>query len=114
METIVSDKAVLEEIGHRLSRLRIERGVTQAKLATESGVSKRTVERIEAGESTQSSTLIRVMRALDILDSLYAAIPSSGPRPMDLLKLHGKERQRASTKTQRRSVDGKWQWGNDE
>jgi transcriptional regulator with XRE-family HTH domain len=114
METIVSDKAVLEEIGHRLSRLRIERGVTQAKLATESGVSKRTVERIEAGESTQSSTLIRVMRALDILDSLYAAIPSSGPRPMDLLKLHGKERQRASTKTQGRSVAGKWQWGNDE
>ncbi|MDH3807035.1 MAG: helix-turn-helix domain-containing protein [Desulfuromonadales bacterium] len=114
MESIISDKVVLEEIGHRLCRLRIERGVTQADLAKESGVSKRTVERIEAGESTQSSNLIRVMRSLDILDSLYAAIPNSGPRPMDLLKLHGKERQRVSTKTQKNTVDDKWQWGNEE
>lgn len=110
MENTMSDKGVLEEIGHRLSRLRIERGLTQAKLAKEAGVSKRTVERIEAGESTQSSTLIRIMRALDILDTLYAAIPSSGPRPMDLLKLHGKERQRASSKSQRSSLDGRWHW----
>jgi transcriptional regulator with XRE-family HTH domain len=110
MDTTASDKSVLEEIGHRLSRLRVERGLTQASLAKEAGVSKRTVERIEAGESTQSSTLVRIMRALDILESLYAAIPSSGPRPMDLLKLHGKERQRASSKPQRNAVDGKWQW----
>lgn len=110
MDTTASDKTVLEEIGHRLSRLRIKRGLTQASLAKEAGVSKRTVERIEAGESTQSSTLVRIMRTLDILDSLYAAIPSSGPRPMDLLKLHGKERQRASSKPQRSTVDGKWQW----
>jgi hypothetical protein len=54
------------------------------------------------------------MRSLDILDSLYAAIPNSGPRPMDLLKLHGKERQRVSTKTQKNTVDDKWQWGNEE
>ncbi len=33
---------------------------------------------------------------------------------MDLLKLHGKERQRASTKTQRSQVDGKWQWEDEE
>lgn len=113
MDTTASDKTVLEEIGHRLSRLRIERGLTQASLAKEAGVSKRTVERIEAGESTQSSTLIRLMRALDILDALYAAIPSSGPRPMDLLKLHGKKRQRASSKPQRDSTDDRWQWGDE-
>lgn len=110
MDTTASDKTVLEEIGHRLSRLRVERGLTQANLAKEAGVSKRTVERIEAGESTQSSTLVRIMRALDILDTLYAAIPSSGPRPMDLLKLHGKERQRASSKPQRNPITGRWQW----
>jgi len=110
MDTTASDKAVLEEIGHRLSRLRIERGLTQASLAKEAGVAKRTVERIEAGESTQSSTLVRVMRALDILDTLFAAIPRPGPRPMDLLKLHGKERQRASSKSQRSSMDGRWAW----
>jgi transcriptional regulator with XRE-family HTH domain len=110
MENIVSDKTVLEEIGHRLNRIRIERGFTQANLAKEAGVSKRTVERIEAGESTQSSTLIRVMRVLDLLDTLYASIPTPGPRPFDLLKLHGKERQRASSKTQRNQPDGSWQW----
>ena len=114
MENVEGDKAVLEEIGHRLSRCRIEKGFTQAKLAKEAGVSKRTVERIEAGEPAQSSSLIRVMRTLDILDALYAAIPSSGPRPMDLLKLQGKERQRASSKRQRSSTTGKWHWGDEE
>lgn len=113
MDTTASDKAVLEEIGRRLSRLRIARGLTQVSLAKEAGVAKRTVERLEAGESTQSSTLVRVMRVLDILDTLYVAIPSSGPRPMDLLKLHGKERQRASSKSQRSSVDGRWEWGDE-
>lgn len=110
----MDDKTVLEEIGHRLSRRRIEQNLTQARLAKEAGISKRTVERMEAGESTQTSSLVRVMRVLDLLDSFLAAIPDVGPRPMDLLTLHGKERQRASSKTRDDSKPGTWQWGNEE
>ncbi len=44
-----SDEAVLREIGARMARRRLDFQLTQADLAEQAGVSKRTVERIEAG-----------------------------------------------------------------
>ncbi|WP_432823900.1 helix-turn-helix transcriptional regulator [Trichloromonas sp.] len=111
IEAQMSDTAILQEIGHRLARLRLEREFTQAALAEQAGVSKRTVERIEAGESTQLSTLIRICRVLGLLDVLDAAIPVPGPRPLDLLKLRGKERQRASSKKREEPAAESWSWG---
>jgi transcriptional regulator with XRE-family HTH domain len=113
IESLMTDKAILAEIGHRLGRRRVELELTQADLARESGVSKRTVERVEAGESTQFSTLIRILRSLGLLDALETAIPQSGPRPMDLLKLRGKERQRASSKKRKKSAGEGWTWGDE-
>ncbi len=113
IEPLMSDKAVLEEIGHRLARRRVEMEFTQAALAREAGVSKRTVERVEAGESTQTSILIRILRVLELLDALDAAIPEGGPRPLDLLKLRGKERQRASSKKRKDQHKKEWSWGDE-
>mgnify|MGYP000461714881 CR=1 FL=1 len=44
--------------------------LTQADLAHEAGVSKRTVERIEAGASAQMASLIRIFRVLDLMPAL--------------------------------------------
>lgn len=111
IEKLMSDNAILEELGYRLSRHRLELGFTQAKLAKEAGISKRTLERIETGESTQTSSLIRIMRVLGLLESLDVFVPDTGPRPMDLLKLRGKERQRASSKKQEDMTGKNWSWG---
>ena len=48
IDPMMSDAAVLLELGHRLSRRRVELELTQADLAREAGVAKRTVERVEA------------------------------------------------------------------
>ncbi len=109
----ISDDAVLAVIGERMARRRLTRQMTQAELADEAGVSKRTIERIEAGASAQTLNLIRVMRALDLLQGLDRLLPNAEPSPMDLLKLKGKIRKRV---THRRSVDRageKWEWGDD-
>src|ERR1700753_1482561 len=71
----LTDSAVLHELGERLSRRRIDAGLTQAELAHEAGVSKRSVERIEAGESTDFRILLRVMRVLKLLDILEQSLP---------------------------------------
>ena len=55
---------VLKEIGVRLTQQRVLAELTQAGLAEKAGVSKRTVERIEAGNSIQLSTMIQVLRVL--------------------------------------------------
>ena len=91
---LLDDKAILSEIGVRISQYRINHQLSQARLADQAGVSKRTIERIEAGESAQMSSMIRVFRALDLLPGLDAMIPATGPRPMDILKLEGRKRHR--------------------
>ena len=113
IENLSNDKAVLDELGRRLGQRRVGRNLTQAALAKEAGVSKRTVERVEAGESTQVSTLIRILRALGLLDSFDGAIPEPAPHPIDLLKLRGKERKRASAKRRKDPAEAEWSWGED-
>jgi transcriptional regulator with XRE-family HTH domain len=109
----MTDDAVLEELGRRLERRRLDLQLTQAKLAEEAGVSKRTVERIEAGAAAQTLSLIRILRVLDILQGLDQLIPETGPRPMDLLKLKGKERKRASSSSATKQSGEVWSWGDD-
>lgn len=86
--------------------------MTQAKLAKEAGVGKRTVERIEAGGSAQLSSLVRVLRALGGLDRLIQLIPDEGPSPLQLLKAKKKERKRASSRRGTKQVPAReWTWG---
>jgi transcriptional regulator with XRE-family HTH domain len=113
IDALVSDAIVLAELGRRLGKRRVERDLTQAALAREAGVGKRTVERVEAGETVQVTTLLRILRVLGLLESLDAAIPEPGPRPMDLLRLRGKERKRASSGARRGKAGSQWSWGDE-
>ena len=107
----LTDKAVLQEVGERLAHARLEHGLTQAELAEKTGVSKRTVERLESGEvATQLSGLLRVCRALDLLDGFDALLPEAVPGPMAQLKTKGRERQRARRKKVA-AMPKKWTWG---
>lgn len=106
----LSDDAILAEMGTRLTSLRLDLQLTQADLAEQAGVSKRTVERIETGASAQMSSMIRVLRQLDVLPNLDQMIPESLPRPMDLLKRKNKPRQRASARSGKQQSDESWTW----
>src|SRR5437763_13490631 len=59
----LTDEALLRELGARLERRRIDANLTQAQLALEAGISKRTLERIETGDSTDFVKLIRELGA---------------------------------------------------
>ena len=114
MDSFLNDEAILQELGRRLARCRLDLGLTQAALAEQAGVSKRTVERVEAGVSTQMSTMIRIMRVLGLLEGLDRAVPEVALRPLDLLKRQGKQRQRASSKQQSTPTGEPWTWGEEE
>lgn len=112
IEKLLADEAILTELGGRLAQRRLALQLTQEMLAEQAGVAKRTVERIEAGATTQISTLIRLLRALELLDRLESLVPEAGPRPMDLVRLKGKARKRASGK--RKSTNEEpWHWGDE-
>jgi transcriptional regulator with XRE-family HTH domain len=108
----MSDDAVLSELGTRLASLRLERNITQAGLARSAGISKRTLERLESGQvAVQLSAFLRVCRALDILERLDLVLPEAAPKPMDLLRLQGRRRQRARTTAAPDQPSQPWTWG---
>ena len=102
--TELTDMAVLHEIGGRLERRRIDAELTQAQLAEEAGISKRTVERIEAGHSTDFVMLLRVLRVLKLLEALDQSVPDLPQSPLMLLKGRGRARKRVGHS--RRPRDG--------
>jgi transcriptional regulator with XRE-family HTH domain len=109
-----ADEAVLRELGERLARVRLEHNLTQAQLATQAGVSKSTVQRLESGSvATQLSGFIRVCRVLDLVERFELLILEPVPSPVAQLKLAGKKRRRASTAKPPAPPAKKWQWGDE-
>jgi transcriptional regulator with XRE-family HTH domain len=113
----LTDSAILEELGTRLGRLRINANFTQAQLAEEAAVSKRTVERIEAGNGTDFVLLIRVLRTLKLIDGMESLIPDLPLSPIALWRLRGRERRRVGHPRRKGGVSapskspGPWTWG---
>ena len=92
----LTDAAIAQILGDRIGRYRIEAGLTQAALAEQAGIGKRTVERIEAGRGAELVTLIRVLRTLNLLEGFDRLLPELPPSPIEQLELRGKQRQRVS------------------
>lgn len=111
-----SDADVLAELGRRVERLRLDRNWTQEQLAREAGVSRPTVERMEAGSAGSMTSFIRVLRALDRLEALDDVVPVPDVRPMDVLRTGTpKQRQRARSRKSddEGSTPSAWTWGDE-
>jgi transcriptional regulator with XRE-family HTH domain len=104
-ESTLTDARVLELLGARLRRHRLDLDLTQARLAREAGVSKSTVERLEAGRSIQLGGLLRILRVLGLLPNLDALVPAPLPSP-----LVERPRERARN---RRTPATAWTWGDE-
>lgn len=109
----MSDRAVLKELGSRIARYRLNKNLTQAILAVQAGVSTPTIQRIEQGNSTQASNLIRILRTLNLLDNLEVLIPEPAISPIQQVKMRGKLRQRASSPTDKQDQSSEWIWGDE-
>ena len=109
----LTDNTILSETGKRLTKRRLELGMTQAELAYKAGISKRTLERLESGASTQLSSFIRILRSLDLLHRIDTIPPKTKSSPMELLRNKGKERQRASSGNKQQKSKEKWSWGDE-
>lgn len=92
----MGNKAVLSEIGERISRLRLNRNITQMELAKRAGITRIVVQRLEKGLGCNLESLIKILRALDLIDRLDSFLPEPGISPIQLAKLKGNERIRAS------------------
>jgi transcriptional regulator with XRE-family HTH domain len=80
MLRIKSDPEVLTALGHAIAAERTRRAWRQNDLAAKAGVSRRALQTLETGAPSRTDTLIRVLRALQLLDRLGAFLaPSLDP-----------------------------------
>jgi transcriptional regulator with XRE-family HTH domain len=110
----LTDAAILQELGARLQRRRIDADLTQAQLAEEAGISKRTLERIEAGRSTDLVMLLRALRALKLVEGLESVVSDRPQSPIVVLKHKGRERKRvrrARSSGGTPAPSAPWKWG---
>jgi putative transcriptional regulator len=108
------DDAVLRELGQRLATHRLGRHMTQDQLASDAGVSKRTLVRLEQGESVQLTNLVRVLRALGLLHELESLVPPPLASPIEALKSKRISERRRASSPSTPAPARKWVWGDEQ
>lgn len=93
---------IAEELGNRLKQARLNADLTQAEVASRAGLSRRTVLNAEKGK-VQLENLVAILVSMDMVNQLNVFLPVQGISPIQLAKLKGQERQRAS-KTRRKAA----------
>lgn len=91
--------AILEEIGARIERLRLQRNQSLADLAAAAGVGTATLQRLETGRNANLKTVIQVLRALNRLGDLDNIIPDIEVSPFEISGARKTPRRRASKST---------------
>lgn len=94
----MSDKALAEHVGNFIKHHRLEQNKTQDVLSNSAGISRSTLSLLERGETVTLATLIRVLRALDLLHLMESFKIDSTLSPMALAKMEQEKRQRARSK----------------
>ncbi|HGJ5877241.1 MAG TPA: helix-turn-helix transcriptional regulator [Arsenophonus sp.] len=99
-----SAAAITAELGERLKQARLNRDLTQAEVAELAGLSRKTVLNAEKGKA-QLEIFVAIMAALNLLEQLDLFLPKQDISPIQLAKLQGKKRQRASGHRKNNSED---------
>ena len=98
-------------IGNRIKQYRVNAGVSQKDLESESGVSVRSISRLEQGASVQLESLIKILSALNLESNIELLIPDQTKRPSFYLKDNNKPKQRVRKKKEN---NGTFKWRDEE
>lgn len=66
----LTEREILEEIGKRLKKIRLQHNLTQKELSKEVGLSIPTISNLERGKTTTVETMIRVLVRLNRIKDL--------------------------------------------
>ena len=103
-------EAILAEMVRRLVQYRIELNLTQQDVSDQTGISLRTIKRIEMGRDCQFLTMIRLLQAYDLIDRLNVLVPEPSRSPIQFIEQQQNSRKRVS-KTAKQTKP--WKWGDE-
>lgn len=91
----MTDANIVQTIGRFVKQKRLQTNKTQGQLAKEAGLNPYTISQIENGGSVTLSTLIQLLRALDVLYVLDNFKIKDEISPILYAKMQKNKRQRA-------------------
>jgi len=92
----MSDQAIAELIGSRVEAVRLKKNIPLEWVADEAGISRQTLRNLLKGKGTLLN-LMTVLRVIDELDRLVSLTEDVRPSPLQLTRMAGKQRLRASS-----------------
>lgn len=95
---LMSDKALLEQIGQFIQSHRLNQNKSQDQVAEAAGMSRSTLSLLERGEKVRIDSLIQVLRVLDLLYIMDVFKVKEEISPLEYAKLRKKQRKQASPK----------------
>lgn len=95
----MTDASIVQTIGQFVKQKRLQANKTQGQLAKEAGLNPYTISQLENGVGVTLSTLVQLLRALDVLYILDAFQEKEEISPIQYAKMQKSKRRRASNKS---------------
>lgn len=105
-----SCKEYVKALGEKVKLYRIMREMSQQELADKTGISVRSISRLEQGESVQINSLFTILIALDLGDNIELLVPDQTKRPVLYLEKSGNMPKRV----RKRKAEKVFKWGDEE
>jgi putative transcriptional regulator len=93
---VQSDQAIAQAVGARIQTLRLKRNISLEAVAQNAGISRQTLHLLLSQGKGTLINLIAVLRAVSELERLSSLLEDVRPSPLQIIRMEGKKRQRAS------------------
>ncbi|MDR2622536.1 MAG: helix-turn-helix transcriptional regulator [Dysgonamonadaceae bacterium] len=106
----MSNEAILRMLGTQLRQIRLNKNLSQTKLGKSAGLSRSTIIDIENRGMGTMSSFIQILRVLEKIEILNQFITEAPVSPIQIARLRGKTRKRASVnrKTEENKEVSEW------
>jgi transcriptional regulator with XRE-family HTH domain len=92
----ISNDAILRLLGAQIKQMRLNKNLSQTELGKSTGLSRSTISDIENKGMGTMSSFIQILRALEKIEIFNQFITEAPISPIQIAKLRGKTRKRAS------------------
>lgn len=106
----MNDKALTGVIGNFIRHNRLNQNKTQAEVSAAAGISRSTLSLLERGETVSLSTLIQVLRVLDLLYIMDVFQVKNEISPIEYAKLQKKKKKRVRNKMDDKTSNDESEW----
>ncbi|MCU1762825.1 helix-turn-helix transcriptional regulator [Pseudomonas sp. 14P_8.1_Bac3] len=91
-----TDQTIAKDIGRRIQAIRLKKNISLEDMAKSAGISRQTLHLLLNHGKGTFANLIAILRSINELERLSSLVEEVLPSPLQVIRMEGKKRQRAS------------------